>query len=65
MKYRVRQNMSAFRPTRWHGTDYERQFGDRNQGFVIDAADDDNARAIVRAQPHRLNPGLLLIEVEA
>ena len=62
--YRVRQDLDAYRPARWEGTDYARRFGPRNEGFTLDAQDLDDARSMLRsgAAGERLNPALLTIE---
>ena len=58
MDFQVTHDFSAFRPTRWHKTDYERTFGERNEGFRVSAPTLADAREIVR-KDHHLNPGLL------
>ncbi len=64
--YRVRQDLDAYRPARWEGTDYERRFGPHNEGFTLDAPSLDDARSMLRSGEagQRLNPGLLTIEPE-
>jgi len=64
--YRVRQALDAYRPARWAGTDYERRFGPDNEGFTLEAASLEDARALLRSGEagHRLNPGLLSITLE-
>jgi hypothetical protein len=65
--YRVKQDLFAYAPARWSGTDYEWRFGARNEGFTLEADDLDHARALLRSGEagYRLNPGLLTITLEA
>lgn len=61
MRFRIQHNHSRSQP-RWAG-DYVRLYGARNEGFVIDAQDEADAKRILREQ-HNLNPFYVNIKPE-
>jgi hypothetical protein len=62
MKFRVKHDFGKSQPA-WRGT-YPRLFGERNQGFVVEARDLEDAKRILRDE-RNLNPFYLFIALEA
>ena len=60
-KFRVKYNFSAYQPS-WTG-DYVRRFGKNNEGFVIDAKDEKDAKEKLKKEKN-LNPFYLKIVKE-
>ena len=62
MTFRVRHNFDRSQP-KWTGT-YRRQFGERNEGFLLDATDETDAKRRLGELPINLNPFYLTITPE-
>ncbi len=60
--YRVQHDFTKSQP-QWMG-DYVRQFGERNEGFLIEAESTDQVRHLLKTE-HNLNPFYLTIAKEA
>ena len=59
MRFLVKHNFTAYRPHKWAG-DYVRRFGDRNQGFYIQAKSPKDAESLLKTE-YNLNPFYLTI----
>lgn len=59
--FRVKHNFAASQPA-WRG-DFVRMYGERNEGFLIEAKDRDEAKRVLR-EKHNLNPFYVTVKEE-